>query len=61
MYSKCDEDGNEYVLLDSLFYYKNNKNVLSLEDQNIFVKGREYLCRSTVGWRIFFQWKNFIV
>ena len=58
MFAQCDDDGNEYVLLDSLVDYRKNENALSLEDQKIVVRGKPSLRRSTVGWQICCEWKD---
>ena len=58
MFSQCDDNGNEYVLLDSLVDYQKNENTLSLKDQKIIVKGKPSLHRSTVGWQICCEWKD---
>ena len=58
MYDNCDEDRNEYFILDNLVDYTQNKNVSSLKYQNIFVKVRASLCRSNMGQQIFCQWKD---
>ena len=49
MYDNCDEDRNEYFILDNLVDYTQNKNVSSLKYQNIFVKVRASLYRSNMG------------
>ena len=33
MYTQCDADGNEHLLLDSLFDYHEDKKVISCADQ----------------------------
>ena len=43
MYSQCDPDGNQYVLLDSIVDFFKNNTALSIVDQKIIVKGRESL------------------
>ena len=58
MYSQCDPDRNQYVLLDDIIGFCKTNPALSIEDQNIFVKGRAYLRRWTVGWQVCCQWKD---
>ena len=58
MFSQCDEDGNEYILLEELVDWRKDGNALSMEDQKIVVKGRPSLRRSTAGWQICCQWKD---
>ena len=38
--------------------YKKNENALTIKDQNMFVKVVASLFCSTVGWKIFVQWKE---
>ena len=58
MYAQCDNDGNEYVLLNSLVDYRKSENTMSPKDQKIVAKGRSSLRRSTVGWQICCEWKG---
>ena len=58
MYAQCYPDVNQYVLLDDLIDFRKTYPALSIEDQKIVVKVRASLRRSTVGWQIFFQWKD---
>ena len=58
MYAQCDPDGNQYVLLDDIFYFRKTNTEISIEDQNIVVKGRASLRSSTVGWQVCWQWKD---
>ena len=58
MYTQCDSDGNEYLLLDMLVdYWKDNKAIF-LSHQQITVQGRPVTHKSTAGWQIFCQWKD---
>ena len=58
MYSQCDPDLNQYILLDDMIDFRKTNSALSIEYQNIVVKGRESMRRSTVGWQVFCQWKD---
>ena len=55
MYAQCDTDGNQYVLLDGIIYFRNTNPVFSIEYQKIVVKGRASLRCLTVGWQVFCQ------
>jgi hypothetical protein len=59
MYSQCDPDGNQYVLLDSLIDHRRLDTALKLSDQ-IVVRNdnRTYKKRNTIGWQICCQWKD---
>ena len=58
MFAQCDENGNEYVLLDSLVDYQKADSALSIDEQKIEVKGRPYMRRTTAGWSICCEWKD---
>ena len=58
MFAQCDEDGNEYVLFDSFVDFQKDGTALSMADQKVVVKGRPFLCRTTVGWQLCCQWKD---
>ena len=52
MYTQCDADGNEYLLLDVLIDYQKDGQDISLTDQQIRVWGRLVTYKTTVGWQI---------
>ena len=49
IYAQCDVDGNNYLLLEMFINHKKNESALSVDDQNILVKRRETLGKSTGG------------
>ena len=55
MYAQCDVDGNDYLLLESSIDHRKDDSALSVEDQNIVVKGRYILRKSTAGQDICFE------
>ena len=58
MYTHCDSEGNEYLLLDALVDYHKDNWAISLSDQQIIVWGRPVTSKTTVGWKICCNWKN---
>lgn len=48
MHAQSDEDGKEYVLLDSLVDYRRSQTTLSLECQKIVVTDQPALHRTAV-------------
>ena len=58
MYAQCDADGNEYLLLESFVDYRKESGALRIDEQEIVVRGRKSLRRSTKGWKICCQWKD---
>ena len=58
MYASCDDDGNEYLLLDSIVDHRKNDKAISIADQKIVHKGRQSIRRTTAGWQLCIQWKD---
>ena len=58
IYAQSDPDVNQYVLLDNIIDFRKTNPALYIEDQNIVVKGRASLRRSTVGCQVCCQWKD---
>jgi hypothetical protein len=50
LYSKCDPDGLEYILLDETVDHRRTDSAIKLADQKVVrANGRTYLRRSTIG------------
>ncbi len=50
LYSQCDPDGNQYVLLEEIIDHQHLPTAIKLSDQKIIrTDGKTYLKRSTVG------------
>lgn len=49
MFAQCDENGNEYVLLEALVDYEKEEGALLLADQVTVVKGKRCRCRTMAG------------
>ena len=58
MYSQCDPDGNQYVLLDSIIDFRRSTTALCCVDQKTTQKWRTYYQRSTAVWQLCCQWKD---
>jgi hypothetical protein len=59
LYSQCDPDGNQYVLLDKIVDYQCLDSAIIFADQKIVqTNGRTYLKHSTIGWQLCCQWKD---
>ena len=58
MYSRCDVDRNESLLLGFFVVLRKNDAALSYEDQRVIVKGRENLRKAAAGWDICCKWKD---
>ena len=50
LYSQCDPDGHEYVLLDEIVDHRRTDSAIKLADQKVVrANGKTYLRRSTIG------------
>ena len=58
MWSQCDMDGNQYVLLDAIVDHKRDSNAVSKADKYIQVRGRNHLRKTTKGWHLCVEWKD---
>jgi len=59
LYSQCDPDGNQYVLLSDIIDHRRLDTAIKLADQKVVrADGRTYLRRSTIGWQLCCQWKD---
>ena len=52
MYTQCNIEGNEYLLLDVLVDYCRDNKTISLLDQQTTVQGRKVTHKTTAGWQI---------
>jgi hypothetical protein len=58
MWSQCDLDGNQNLLLDCFVEYKKDGHAVEYADRYITYNGRKSLRRTTKGWHICVQWKD---
>ena len=58
MYAQFEPDGKQYLLLDSIIYFRLSTTALCYADQNTTKKEKTYYRRSTAGWKLYFQWKD---
>ena len=58
MYTQCNADRNEYLLLDVLVDYCKGKKAFSLTEQQISIWNRPVIQKPAEGWKIFCQWKD---
>jgi hypothetical protein len=57
MYSQCDPDGNQYLLLADIVDHRSMDNAIKFKDQKVVrADDRTYLRRSTAGWQLCCQW-----
>jgi hypothetical protein len=59
LFSQCDPDGNQYVLLDEIVNHRCLPMAIRFADQKVVrANGRTYLKGLTIGWQICCQWKD---
>ena len=58
MYSQCDIDGNQFLLLDGIIDHRSDTTAIKDADRYISVRGRQYPKKTTVGWQLCVQWKD---
>jgi hypothetical protein len=59
MYSQCDHEGNQYMLLKGLIDHRKKSNALTLAKQHVQCEnGQVYRRKTTVGWQLCCQWEN---
>ena len=49
MYAACDDDGNYYLMMDSILDYRNKYKAVTIADQKVLHRGQNYMRKSTVG------------
>ena len=58
LYSQCDPDGNEFVLLDSIVDWRKDNSAVNPKDQARIVDGKKVIKRSTKGWELCCEWRD---
>jgi hypothetical protein len=59
MYAQCNPDGNQYVLLDSIFDHRQIDTAIRPSDQKVVQPDRRtYIKHSTIDWQVCCQWKD---
>ena len=59
MYAKCDPDGNQYVMFDSIVAFWRSTTALFYADQKVLkADGRSLMHRTTARWPLCIQWKD---
>ena len=52
MFSQCDGARNEYRLMLGIVDHKSNDKAVSKSDRYVVIKGRQFLRKTTVGWKL---------
>ena len=58
MYTQCDIDGNQYLIMDGIIDFKKDANAVLMNDMYQVVKGLKYLRKPAKGWHMCVNWRN---
>ncbi len=58
MYSQCDVNGNEYLLLECFVNVQKDHAAIGLDEQKAVHNGCEYMHSTTLEWHVCCQWKD---
>ena len=60
IYAAFDDDGNEYLMMDSIVEYQKKNKAVTITDHKVFHIGWNYMQRSTAVWQLCVQWRDFL-
>ncbi len=60
MYTQCNTEGNQYLLLDEIIDWQKNKSAaVKKEDKNVYShNGNQHYQKMTKGWKLCVKWKD---
>ena len=58
MFTQCDPEGNQYLLLDSIIDHMVDATAVSDQDRYVHVNGRKHHRKTTRGVKLCVRWKN---
>lgn len=58
MYTHCDPDGSQHLLLGALVDYRSDGNAIAFADRFVTICGKQHIKRSTAGWQLCVEWKD---
>ena len=58
MYSQCDLDGRQHLLMDAIVDFKSDEHAVQMADKDVTIKGRTYPRKTTKGWHMCVNWKD---
>lgn len=58
MWSQCDPQGNQFLLLDAIVDHRTDGNEIQHADRFVTKGGRQYLKKTTKGWDLCVEWKD---
>ena len=57
MHAACDDDGNDYLMVESIVHYQNNDKAVIIADQKVVHPDRNSMWRSTVECQLCVQFR----
>jgi hypothetical protein len=58
MIAQCDEEDNQFILLDGIVDHKRDENAISKEEGYFYHNDRRYRKKTTKGWKLCVEWKD---
>jgi hypothetical protein len=58
MKAQCDEEGNQFILLDGIVDHKLDENAISKEEGYFYHNDRRYWKKTMKGWKLCVAWKD---
>ena len=58
MWSQCDAEGNQYLLLDAIVDFRKDGHAVDRADGFIIEKGRKTQRKTTKGWHLCVKWRD---
>jgi hypothetical protein len=58
MLSLCDQEGNQYLLLNHINDHKKEVNAVPKDNTFVWICGRKYPKKTTKGWKLCVEWKD---
>jgi hypothetical protein len=58
MYARCDEEGNQFNLMDGIVGHKTDYHTVTLADMYINHGSKRQVRNTTIGWHLCVEWKD---
>ena len=58
MFSQCNDAANQYRLMSKIVYHKSNYKAVAKSDRYVFIRGRQFPRKTTVGWNLCVEWRD---
>jgi hypothetical protein len=58
MYAPCDEEGNQFNLMDGIVGHKTDSHGVAPADINIMHGSNKQVRKTTIGWHLCVEWKD---